>query len=31
MAVGVDFLSKTKIGGMKDIMGAKTTSNAGAM
>lgn len=30
MAVGVDFLSKTKIGGMKDIMGAKTTSNAGA-
>ena len=26
MAVGVDFLSKTKIGGMKDIMGAKSTS-----
>lgn len=26
MAVGVDFLSKTKIGGMKDIMGVKTQS-----
>ena len=30
MAVGVDFLSKTKIGGMKDIMGAKSASGAGA-
>lgn len=30
MAVGVDFLSKTKLGGMKDIMGVKKASNAGA-
>ena len=30
MAVGVDFLSKTKIGGMKDIMGANGASKAGA-
>ena len=29
MAVGVDFLSKTKIGGMKDIMGVNSTSKAG--
>ena len=28
MAVGVDFLSKTKIGGMKDIMGTKPQSGA---
>lgn len=30
MAIGVDFLSKTKAGGMKDVMGVKTASNAGA-
>ncbi|MCR4881390.1 MAG: hypothetical protein K6A44_05495 [bacterium] len=30
MAVGVDFLSKTKIGGMKDIMSTQSTQKSGA-